>query len=383
MLKFKASWGQQGNDSIDNYLYTTLYTIKNVNGGVGLDMSTTKGTKDITWETNSNFNTGVEFELFNRRLTGEIEYFNRTTTDMLSRIQAPLDAGYSRQWANVGDMRNSGIEFSLSYDVIRKRDFNWNIYVNATHYKNKILALDDRNKGTDLDGHQGYYSGSYFYGEGLSVHSWRLKKYAGVDPATGLALYYRTDPETGEISTSTKYDDGTYYYCGTADPDLYGGFGTSLRFKGFDFSIHFEYNIGGKAFDVGYQALMSNPSTGYTAMAYHKDILNAWSESNRDSDIPRFQYATATEDQAANTTTDRFLMDASSLSLQNVNIGYSLPKSLLQKAKIEKVRLYVSGDNLCYWSRRKGFDPRNSFWGSPSVNDAQTRIWTFGVEFVF
>ena len=384
MLKVKASWGQQGNDGIDSYLYTTLYSIVNVNGNVGLDMQTVKGTKDITWETNSNFNAGVEFDLFNNRLKGEIEYFNRKTTDMLCEIRVPLDAGYSAQYGNIGDMRNSGVEISLNYNVFSNRDFMWNIYANATHYKNKILKLNEDNKGTDLEGHPGYLaSSSYFYGEGLSVHSWRLKKYAGTDPATGVALYYKTDPDTKQISTTTNYDEGSYYYCGTSDPDLYGGFGTTVGLKGFDISVQFEYNIGGKAYDSGYASLMSNPSMGYTANAYHKDILNAWSETNRTSDIPRFQYATTVEDRYANNTSDRFLRSATSLTLQNVNIGYSFPKSVLRKARIEKLRLYVSGDNLYYWSTRKGFDPRGSFWGSTTLDNALARTWTLGLEIGF
>ncbi len=384
LLKVKASWGQQGNDGIGDYLYTTIYDIENVNGDVGLNMSTIKGVKNITWETNSNFNVGVEFELLNNRLSGEVEYFNRKTTDMLCEIRVPLDAGYSSQYANVGDMRNSGIEFSLNYDVVRNRDLVWNIYANATHYKNKILRLNDDNKGTDLEGHPGYVSGSYFYGEGLSIHSWRLKRYAGVDPSTGLALYYKTDADTKETTTTTRFEDGSYYYCGTSDPDLYGGFGTTLSYKGFDVAVQFNYSIGGKAYDSGYSSLMINPSAGYTAGAIHKDMLGAWSESNRESNIPRYQYATKSEDLNVSQTTDRFLMNASSLSLQNVNIGYNLPAGLLRKVQIDKARFYVSVDNLCYWSKRKGFDPRNSYWGSTSVAGyALTRTWTLGVELGF
>ena len=141
-----------------------------------------------------------------------------------------------------------------------------------------------------------------------------------------------------------------------------------MGLKGFDISVQFEYNIGGK---------------GYTANAYHKDILNAWSETNRTSDIPRFQYATTVEDRYANNTSDRFLRSATSLTLQNVNIGYSFPKSVLRKARIEKLRLYVSGDNLYYWSTRKGFDPRGSFWGSTTLDNALARTWTLGLEIGF
>lgn len=382
MLKIKASWGQQGNDGIGNYLYTTIYKINNVNDQIGLTMSTVKGSKDITWETNSNFNAGVEFELFNNRLSGEVEFFNRVTTDMLCQIRVPLDAGYAYQYGNVGDMRNRGVEITLNYDIIRSRNFNWSIYANATHYKNRILKLNEDNKGTDLEGHPGYVDGDYFYGEGLSIHSWRLKRYAGVDPATGLSLYYKLD-DNGELTTTTSHSDATYFYCGTCDPTLYGGFGTTLTFKGFDLSAQFAYSIGGKSFDNGYQQLMGNPSTGYTASAYHKDIYNAWSETNTGSDIPRFQYASETNDYS-NMITDRFLIDGSSLSVQNINLGYTLPSSVMRKAGLERLRIFASSDNLCYWSKRKGFDPRNTFWGSPSTTGySLTRSFTCGIELGF
>ena len=384
VLKLKASWGQQGNDDIDNYLYTTLYTIKNVNDEVGLEMSTIKGAKDITWETNHNLNVGLEFELFNNRLSGEVEYFQRKTTNMLCQIGVPLDAGYSYQYDNVGDMRNAGVEFSLNFDAIRTRNFTWNIYLNGTHYRNRILRLANENKASELDGHPGYVDGNYFYGEGLSIHSWRLKRFAGVDPATGYALYYKKDAESGTLTTTQSYNDADYFYCGTSDPDFYGGFGTSLSFFGFDVSVQFQYSIGGKAFDNGYRKLMSNPSSGYTTNAYHKDILNAWSETNRNSDIPRYQYSVDSRDMNAHITSDRFLKDASTLSLDNVNIGYTFPAKLMRKAFIRHLRLSVSGDGLWYWSRRKGFDPRNSFWGSPSTTGySLTRTFTFGAELGF
>ena len=383
MLKLKASWGQQGNDGIGNYLYTTNYAISNVNDDIGLTMSTVKGTKNITWETNNNFNAGVEFELFNSRLSGEIEYFNRKTTDMLCQIRVPLDAGYAYQYGNIGDMRNEGVEITLNFDVIRSRNFNWNIYANATHYKNRILKLNEDNKGTDLEGHPGYVSGSYFYGEGLSIHSWRLRRFAGVDHSTGEALYYNK-ADTGELTTTTNYSDASYFYCGTSDPTIYGGFGTTMVFKGFDLSAQFAYSIGGKAFDSGYQSLMGNPSSGYTASAYHKDIYKAWSETNTGSNIPRFQYAVSETDLSVSDSSDRFLRDASTLSLQNINLGYTLPKTLLNRVGIERMRLFASGDNLYYWSKRKGFDPRNSFWGTQSLTGySLTRTFTFGLELGF
>lgn len=359
MLKFKASWGQQGNDAIGDYRYTDTYSIDNIDGKVTLVQSGV-GNPDITWETNSNFNTGLEFDIFKGRITGSVEYFRRKTTDMLCFVYVPMSGGYGGSYDNVGDMMNKGVELDLHLNVIRTKDFNWMLNLNATHFRNKVLMLQEDNKKNILDGHPGYVNGNYFYGEGLSIHTFRLKRFAGVSE-TGESLWYQKNEETGETVASTSYSNATYYNCGTADPDLYGGFSTTLSYKGFDLSVNFNYSIGGKAIDYGYLSLMSNPSNGNTGFAFHKDLLDAWSETNTGSSIPRFQYAVKDVDTSSSALSDRFLTDASTLTLQTINLGYTLPKSWISKIGLSSLRVYVSGDNLCYWSKRKGFDPRGSF----------------------
>ena len=382
MLKLKASWGQQGNDAIGDYRYTDTYSIENVDGKVALVQSGV-GNKDITWETNSNFNTGVEFDIFRNRISGSVEYFRRKTTDMLCFVYVPMSGGYGGSYDNVGDMMNQGVELDLHFNILKTKDFDWNVNLNATHFRNKVLMLQEDNKNAILDGHPGYVNGSYFYGEGLSIHTFRLKKYAGVS-STGESLWYQVNEATGETETTTSSSNATYYNCGTADPDLYGGFSTTLSFKGFDLSVNFNYSIGGKAIDYGYITLMSNPSNGYTGFSFHKDLLNAWSETNTGSDIPRFQYAVKDVDTGSTVLSDRFLTDASTLTLQTINLGYTLPKSWVSKLGLSNLRLYVSGDNLCYWSKRKGFDPRGSFWGSTSTSTySPMRTFTGGLTVQF
>ena len=382
MLKLKASWGQQGNDAIGDYRYTDTYSIENVDGKVALVQSGV-GNKDITWETNSNFNTGVEFDISRNRISGSVEYFRRKTTDMLCFVYVPMSGGYGGSYDNVGDMMNQGVEFDLHFNILKTKDLDWSVNLNATHFRNKVLMLQEDNKNASLDGHPGYVNGSYFYGEGLSIHTFRLKKYAGVS-STGESLWYQVDEATGETGTTTSSSNATYYNCGTADPDLYGGFSTTLSFKGFDLSVNFNYSIGGKAIDYGYITLMSNPSNGYTGFSFHKDILNAWSETNTGSDIPRFQYAVKDVDTGSTVLSDRFLTDASTLTLQTINLGYTLPKSWVSKLGLSNLRLYVSGDNLYYWSKRKGFDPRGSFWGSTSTSTySPMRTFTGGLTVQF
>ena len=382
MLKLKASWGQQGNDDIGDYRYTDTYYLSNFNGEVAF-VQNSVGNPNITWETNSNFNAGVEFELLKRRITGSVEYFHRTTTDMLCFVNVPFSGGYSGSWDNVGDMVNQGVEFDLHFNPVRTKDINWMINLNATHYKNKVTKLHPDNKGSELDGYHGYVSSIYFIGEGLPLHTFRLKKYAGVNDE-GESTWYVKDAKTGELTTTTSSTSATYFKCDSSDPSLYGGFSSTLSAFGFDLSVTFNYSLGGKALDYGYRELMGNPSSGATGFSFHKDVLKAWSETNTSSDIPRFQYAVKDADTGANDISDRFLTNASTLTLQNINIGYTLPKRLVAKLGLTNVRVYASGENLYYWSKRKGFDPRGSFWGSSSETSyAQVRTFTGGLTVQF
>ena len=359
MLKVKFSFGQQGNDAIGNNRYLDTYGIGSMNGDMALTFAS-KGNDKITWETNTNINAGLEFELFKGRLTGDVEYFYRKTTDMLCFISVPMSMGYAGYYSNVGNMVNRGVELNLAGDVIRTKDFAWNINLNATHYTNEITKLFDENKNEMLSGYAGYHNGSYYYGEGLPIYTWRLKKYAGVNEK-GESTWY-VENEDGSLGKSAKWSEGSYFACGDPTPDLYGGFGTSLSFKGIDVGVNFTYSIGGKSYDSGYQSLMSVPHDSWTGFNFHKDMLDAWSPNNRGSNIPRLQY----NDTDASSSSDRFLINGSYLNLQSINIGYTLPKSLTRRLGLTKVRVYGAADNVYLWSKRKGFDPRTSFTGSPS-----------------
>ena len=362
MLKIKASYGSQGNDNIGNYRYVNTYTIVN-SGGSPAALPNTMGNKDITWETNGNFNAGVDFEFFDGRFTGTVEYFYRKTSDMLFSFPLAPSFGYTSYYANVGDMRNQGVELDFNGTPIKTNDLEWNIRLNLTQYKNKITYLPEERKTMVVDGVPGYSSGSYYYGEGEPLYTYRLQKYAGVNE-NGESMWYMNvtdkDGNVTGVTTTTNYADADYYLCGTALPDVYGGFGTSLSYKGLDFSIDFTYQLGGQVYDGDYAAMMSSPTASSKGSNFHADLLNAWSPENTGSNIPRFQFG----DQYTAGSSDRFLTSASYLSLQNINLGYTLPSSITKKLQIEKVRVYVTADNIWYWSKRQGLDPRQSITGS-------------------
>ena len=383
MLKLKASYGSQGNDGISSYLYTDTYDIIPLNGEVATGFNS-KGKEDITWETNGNFNIGTEFTLFGNKLDGSFEFFNRKTTDMLFRFTVPSSMGYTGYYDNVGDMKNYGIEFALTYNVIQKKNVHWSIDLNATHLKNRILYLHDDVKTRTIEGYEGYNSGSYFYGEGLPLYTYYMKKYAGVDQNTGESLWYKdiTDADgnvTGK-ETTNNYSSATEYLCGNPTPLFYGGFGTSFYCYGFDFNVNFSYQIGGLSYDSGYSQFMTAPISSSTGANFHKDVLKAWTVENPSTTIPRWQY----DDTYVAATSDRFLTNASYLNIENINIGYTFPSKWTTKLGVSSLRIYGSCENVFYWSARKGFDPRYSFSGGTNYsNYSPVRTISGGITLKF
>ncbi len=390
-LKLKASYGENGNDGIGGYLYTNRYSIENSNNSVSLVPSTVRGNENITWEKNAKFNVGADFSLFNGRLYGSAEYYANRTNDMISSFPFAPSFGYTSSYANVGNMVNNGVEIDLHGEIVRTKDFSWTIYANMTTNHNEITKLAEERKQSQVDGHKGYSSGNYFYTEGMSRYTYYAKKYAGIytedtwqltndteyNPANaGMALYWKNkyvvdENESDNIAkdengiyivdktyATTNNSEADYYLHGDVMPDVYGGFGTTLSWKGLDFSVDFQYQLGGQIFDSEYQSLMGT-SAGY---GMHKDILNAWSQENPTSNIPRYQI----NDTYMASTSDRFLTSASYLTLNNITLGYTLPKSILKALSIQKLRVYIVGDNLYTWSKRKGLDPRQSITGSSS-----------------
>ncbi|MCM1150661.1 MAG: TonB-dependent receptor [Alistipes sp.] len=371
MLKLKVSYGSQGNDNLGDtaasyYRYTDYFSVESDGNGGVTSVLAQKGNPELTWETNSNLNVGVEFGFWKNRLTGSIDFFNRKTSDMLFQLATPVEAGYTSIWTNIGDMVNRGVEIELNADLIRTKNLVWDFSVNMTHYKNKLVKLPEQYKNnTSTDGKAGRQSGSRFYTEGQSVFSFYMPTYAGVSESGKSQWYtYETD-ENGNVKRVTTEDYSTASaegreMQGDALPDLYGGFSTSLRFYGVDFSIGFTYQIGGQVLDSGYQFYMNSPQGTSTGNNYHRDLLKSWTPENKGSDIPRFAYADP--NQAA--TSSRFLTDASYLNIQNITLGYTLPQRITRKFLVEKLRVYLACDNVWYWSQRQGLDPRQSINGA-------------------
>lgn len=366
-LKFKFSVGSQGNDNIGDYRYSNSFNVVNNNGDVAYQWRA-KGTDEITWETNTNWNTGFEFELFHHRLSGSFDFFYRKTSDMLFSLKTPPSAGYTSYFTNLGDMRNMGFEINLDGTIMQTRDFQWTANFNIGYVKNKVLSLPEKARTMNVDGHPGYINAdpafvslfNYYVGEGLPLYSWYVYKTAGLTE-DGAQLYYKDvlgadGKPTGERTTTQNASEASYYIAGDAMAPVTGGFGTQLNYKDFDLSISLNFQIGGLVYDYTYQNLMATGSEA-TSQNWHKDILKAWTPENTGSDIPRLR---ANEQYSQNARSDRFLTNASYLNFQNLNFGYTLPRALTQKYSIERLRVYFSGENIGYISARRGLDPRMS-----------------------
>ena len=350
MLKFKASYGIQGNDNLGNYYaYADQYSVTDSNGDFAVSF-TYKGNKDITWETSYAFNTGVDFELFGSRLNGTIEYFNRKTVDLLYNQPVPISMGYATIPMNVGSIVNQGVEIDLNGVLYKNNNIEWLANVNATHYKNKITDLAESAKNNG-----GIKYSNAIYRIGGSLYNSYLPVYAGVDHDNGKALYY-VDPDNGDYNTTDDYSKAKQSDLGSTLAKVYGGFGTQLNAYGVDLSVQFSYQLGGKLYDGTYEALMHRGDGAGTN--FHKDVLEAWTPENPNSNVPRL----CASDDTNQKQSSRFLVSSDYLSLNSVMLGYTFPKRLTNTLGISSLRLYVSGENLAVISGKKGLDPRQ-YWG--------------------
>lgn len=370
-LKLRASYGQVGNDAgVSYYGYMALY---------GMDQNANKGAAykvqnealDILWETTSSFGVGIDATLFDR-LNLTLDYFDKRSNDLLFDVDLPLSAGATSTSSaeatitkNLGSVSNRGVEILFDVDVIRKKDFSWNVGFNGTYLKNKIVTLPEQNR------ENGIISGTKRYVEGRSIYDFWLYQFVGVDQMTGLSLYkpdldnyyigeaqegkseFPSDylVQIGNDSYSTNASYSMKDWSGSAIPDFYGSVNTFLSYKNFDLSMLLTYSIGGKTIDYSYQSLMSvtaNPS------AIHKDVLNSWdgvpagmteTSANRidPNGIPVSNFSLST---FTNATSSRWLIDASYLVVKNVSLSYNLPRRIADKMDFSALSLTFSVDNL-------------------------------------
>ena len=374
-LKIKASYGEQGNDNLNAYypyadMYSTSYNAETNEYSIVLSQ---KGNDELTWEKSKNFNVGVDFGFWKGRLNGTVEFYNRATSDLLYYKDTPLSAGIvtGNYPINVGSVINRGIEFNVDAVLVKTSKASLGLNLNLTWNKNEITSLD---KDIEAEGIKGGY---WIRRVGGSIYQAYMYKGAGVcqqadvdasegkmkESDLGRQMFWGHFVEKDENGNITKeyeaktcnFSEATKYDIGTTLPKIYGGFGINATFYNFDFTAQFQYQLGGKFYDSTYQALMWTQDNRGSNM--HKDLLNAWTPENTNTNIPRLD----TEYAISQSAVDTYLTSSNYLSLNNVSLGYTIPKTLCRKIGIAGLRIYAAGENLFMISARKGMDPRYSF----------------------
>ena len=378
-LSLKVSYGQQGNDNIlnslgysDYYLWQSLYSLDWANSNQIGGMISSLENREVSWEKNANLNIGIEASLFDSRLSINAEYYNKKTTDMLLSYPMATSTGFNGYNANVGNMRNSGFEFEVKGTPIKTNDFTWELTWMGSTVKNKVLKLTAESPEI--------ISGNYSIKEGNPLYTFYMAKSAGVDPATGAQLYWIYDKdENGNITNERVSSDyaaaaNSKYYLGSRIPDLYGSIGTNLSWKGIDLSVLATYSIGGKIYDSLYYGSMNNQ---YYNQTWNKHALRRWQKPGDVTDVPRVEVG------GRYTANDRFLVDASYFAIKNVTLGYTLPKSWLNRAKLNSVRVFGSVDNLALFTHLQGMDPQYNFTGQTDYSYTPNKTWSLGFEINF
>ncbi|MBJ2173669.1 TonB-dependent receptor [Aureibaculum sp. A20] len=374
-LKLRASYGELGNNSgISFYAYQGLYDLGFNNqsepGILQADLAAPK----LLWEASRSSDVAVEFRLFDNRLDGVIEYYNRQSDNLLFDVPLPLTSGSSGIPENIGSMYNRGIEVSLNYDVLRTDDFTWNIGLNAATIKNQFTQLP---QDEIIDGSKKLMVGH-------SIYDYWLRDWYGVDPADGEILYVAEEGSTGssirQIDGMTLTTDDAlakFHYAGTAIPDLTGSINNNFSYKNFNLSFLFTYQIGGEIFDTNYQGIMSS---GIYGSSLSVDMLNRWQQPGDITNIPRMDPNNTTDFGA---DSDRWLTDASYLNLKRVNFSYDIPESLLNTIGVSNALVYVSGENLFSMNARKGMNLQQNFSGTVNNVYTPSRIVTLGLNVKF
>ena len=383
-LKFKASYGQIGNSGgVGLYPGYNIYSVNNLNDKISLAF-TTKGNKDLTWETSNQFNAGVEFEI-GGFITGSLEAYNKLTNDMFFTRSTGPSVGYASIQVNDGELVNTGVEFDLDFDILKESKFKLNLSVNGESFVNELTALPI----DPATGEEQKFDTSGVFGreKGRSLYEFYFPVYTGVNSDNGaaqweryfddvngdgvynaaddvivqsLVQYQNDNPSSTLVKDITEvYAEATDQFTGyEAIPDLRGSFRLNASYGDFSLTAQFNYQIGGYAYDSAYANLMDNDFLG--ANNYHTDIRNRWKSPGDVTNIPRLD---ARAQLQQNSSSTRFLTKADYLALNNIRIGYQISKDVLDIIGAETANIYVSGDNLWLSSKRTGFNPSSAVLG--------------------
>ncbi len=341
-LKLRASYGLTGNDAgFGDFAQLGLWGAAKYNALSGL-VPTQLANPELKWEKSEQLDIGVDFGFFKGRLSGEIDYYERNTNDLIYNVPVPGTSGFATQTVNIGQMQNEGFEFVLNSSNIIKGDFRWNSSLNVSKNKNKINKLDGEQ--TIIPGNDGRYLNSLLVGESIGV--FYGPKFAGADPANGDALYYLPDGKT----TTNDYNSAGNFVVGNPNPDWIAGLNNTFSYKGIELSVLFQGVFGNQ---------IMNGAGGFMSASFDwfdnqtRDHLNRWKKAGDITQVPELRFAMGNGIGASS----RYIEDGSYIRLKNITLAYSLPSGILNRIKIRSARVYITGVNLATFTDYTGWDP--------------------------
>ena len=368
-LKLRASYGVNGNLPSSYYGYQSTYTTGAFYNGKPSPWESTLGNEELTWEKNYALNLGLDIGLFSR-VNVSLDWYTRTTKDLLMSKQLNSISGFSSLLTNVGQMRNTGVELEVRSNNIKTKDFSWTTAFNLSHNKNKILKLADL---------PWFVDGRYVRKEGYPFNTIYLREYAGVDPETGSALYYdNQQDENGNYTKNKVTDPGQASPIPLKDitPTISGGFMNTFNYKFIDLSFNLSYSFGGYSYDNASYILQDD---GYSVISNKStEQRRRWQKPGDITDVPRFVYGNK---KGGNYNSSRAIHSTDHIRLKSLILGLNAPKAWLQKLGIGNARIYFSGTNLLTWAAYDQYDPEMS--GVVGFYTPPLKTYAFGLELKF
>lgn len=363
-LKIRASYGILGNqEGIGDFPSLELYGGTANYAGIGGVNPLSLPNPDLKWESSSQSNVGIDYALWDNRISGSLDFYNKLTKDLYLLVELSRSTGFGTQLQNIGEVRNRGIEFLLNVEVLRAKDFSFKVGGNFAYNKNEVLKLDgDRNE---------LISGIGITKIGAPLNSFYLVDYAGVNPANGDALYYDLD---GNVTPNFELSYSRIQ--GTFDAPWTGGLTTSITYKSLEVSALFTFMAGHYKYN-NERVNIDNPD--YITDNVSADLLRAWRNPGDITDVPRIDnIVTGVPRSPYFSETTRYLEKSDFLRLRNVNISYTLPSAWSKTIRFRVIRLFAQGQNLLTFTSWRGNDPEVTTTNG-AVYPTQ-RTFTFGIN---
>jgi TonB-linked SusC/RagA family outer membrane protein len=382
-LKLRTSYGLTGNAGIGNFRHLGLYGVAPYNDEPGY-VPTQIGNDDLGWESTAQLDFGIDYGFFKNRISGEIDYYIKKTDDLLLDVPIPATTGYTIQTQNIGSVENKGFEFVLN-TVNLTGELKWNTNFNISINSNEVTNLGGQEL---IDEGSSRFMNVVKLGQPLGV--FYGAEYAGVDTENGDALWYVNEQdENGNIAdteaTTNDFSDANFVVLGQPTPDLIYAMTNNFNYKGFDLAFTFQ-GVSGNQIHLAGDSYMAANAAWYDNQT--TDQLNSWKKPGDETDIPQARIGYSNGDQARSS---RYLSDGSYLKLRSLTLGYELPLSLVSRAKLSSVRIYMQGQNLLTFTKYKGWDPEvstdfavdNVVSGVDFYSAPQPRAITFGINLGF